>query len=42
MIELHGGALELKSELGVGTEATMIFPPALLEMQPPKPVSIAA
>jgi signal transduction histidine kinase len=42
MIELHGGALELKSELGVGTEATMIFPPALLEMQPAKPVSIAA
>jgi signal transduction histidine kinase len=42
MIELHGGALELKSTLGVGTEARMVFPPARLEMQPVKPVYIAA
>jgi len=27
MMELHGGALELRSELDVGTEATIIFPP---------------
>ena len=42
MMELHGGVLELKSELGVGTEATMVFPPALFEMHPAKPVYIAA
>ena len=42
MIELHGGALELKSTLGVGTEATMVFPAARLEMQPAKQVYIAA
>jgi signal transduction histidine kinase len=42
MIELHDGALELKSTLGVGTEATIVFPPARLEMQPAKPVYIAA
>jgi signal transduction histidine kinase len=42
MIELHGGVLELNSTLGVGTEATMIFPPSRLEMQPLKPTSIAA
>jgi signal transduction histidine kinase len=42
MIELHGGALELNSTLGVGTQATMVFPPARLEMQPGKPASIAA
>jgi signal transduction histidine kinase len=27
LIELHGGVLELKSTPGVGTEATVIFPP---------------
>jgi signal transduction histidine kinase len=42
MIELHDGALELKSTLGVGTEATMVFPPARLEIQPAKQVYIAA
>jgi signal transduction histidine kinase len=42
MMELHGGALELKSTLGVGTEATVVFPPARLEMQPAKPIDIAA
>jgi signal transduction histidine kinase len=27
IMEMHGGRLELKSELGVGTEATVVFPP---------------
>ena len=27
IMEMHGGRLELKSELGVGTQATVIFPP---------------
>jgi signal transduction histidine kinase len=27
IMELHGGRLELKSELGVGTEVTVVFPP---------------
>jgi hypothetical protein len=26
MIELHGGKLELKSALGLGTTATLVFP----------------
>ena len=42
MMELHGGALELKSTPGVGTEATIVFPPSRIEMQPAKPVDIAA
>jgi signal transduction histidine kinase len=42
MIELHGGALELQSAPGVGTEATIVFPPSRLEMKPAKPVGIAA
>jgi signal transduction histidine kinase len=28
MVELHGGRLELKSELGVGTRVALIFPPS--------------
>ena len=27
IMELHGGSLELRSVVGVGTEATAIFPP---------------
>ncbi len=42
MIELHGGKLELKSTLGVGTQVTIVFPPWRIEMQPAKPVGIAA
>ena len=42
MMELHGGALELKSTPGVGTEATIVFPPSRIEMQPARPVGIAA
>ena len=42
MTELHGGALELKSTLDVGTEATIVFPPDRLQIPPRKPVDIAA
>ncbi|HXP05944.1 MAG TPA: HAMP domain-containing sensor histidine kinase [Stellaceae bacterium] len=42
MIELHGGVLELKSTPGIGTEATIVFPPSRVEMQPEKSVGIAA
>jgi len=42
MMELHGGRLELRSTLGVGTEATMVFPPDRLQIPPRKPVDIAA
>ena len=35
-MELHGGKLELKSRLGVGTTATMIFP-ACRTHRPPVP-----
>jgi signal transduction histidine kinase len=42
MIELHGGALELKSTPGIGTEATIVFPPSRLEMLAEKSVGIAA
>jgi signal transduction histidine kinase len=41
MIELHGGVLELTSTLGVGTQATMIFPPERLR-HAPNPLGIAA
>ena len=30
MVELHGGTLTLKSEVGVGTEARLWFPPSRL------------
>jgi len=35
IMELHGGRLELKSELGVGTEVTVIFPPERVLAQCP-------
>jgi signal transduction histidine kinase len=35
IMELHGGSLELKSELGVGTQATVIFPPQRVLAQCP-------
>ena len=35
IMELHGGRLELKSKLGIGTEVTVVFPPErLLTMCP--------
>ena len=43
MVELHGGKLELTSEPGVGTQATIVFPPERLHAAPPaKSVGIAA
>jgi signal transduction histidine kinase len=42
MMELHGGVLELKSTLGVGTEATIVFPPERLRQPASKSVGIAA
>ena len=27
LIEMHGGSLEIESEIGVGTKVTVIFPP---------------
>jgi signal transduction histidine kinase len=27
MIEIHGGAFKLESEVGIGTTATLVFPP---------------
>jgi signal transduction histidine kinase len=35
IMELHGGRLEMKSELGVGTEVTVIFPPERVLAQCP-------
>jgi signal transduction histidine kinase len=35
IMELHGGSLELKSELGVGTQVTVIFPPERVLAQCP-------
>ena len=35
IMELHGGRLEMKSELGVGTEVTVIFPPVRVLAQCP-------
>jgi signal transduction histidine kinase len=35
IMELHGGRLELKSELGVGTEVTVTFPPERVLAQCP-------
>jgi signal transduction histidine kinase len=35
IMELHGGRLELKSELGVGTQVTVIFPPQRVLAQCP-------
>jgi signal transduction histidine kinase len=35
IMELHGGSLELKSELGVGTQVTVIFPPERVLAQSP-------
>jgi signal transduction histidine kinase len=35
IMELHGGRLELKSELGVGTQGTVIFPPERVLAQCP-------
>jgi signal transduction histidine kinase len=42
MMELHGGALELKSTLGVGTEATIVFPPDRLRPPTQGLVGVAA
>jgi two-component system cell cycle sensor histidine kinase PleC len=35
IMELHGGRLELASELGVGTQVTVIFPPERVLAQCP-------
>jgi signal transduction histidine kinase len=35
IMELHGGRLELKSELGVGTQVTVVFPPERVLAQCP-------
>jgi two-component system cell cycle sensor histidine kinase PleC len=35
IMELHGGRLELKSELDVGTQVTVIFPPERVLAQCP-------
>jgi len=35
IMELHGGRIELKSELGVGTQVTVIFPPERVLAQCP-------
>jgi signal transduction histidine kinase len=35
IMELHGGSLELRSELGVGTEVTVLFPPERVLAQCP-------
>jgi signal transduction histidine kinase len=42
MMELHGGALELKSTLDVGTEATIVFPPDRLRIPAQSLVTAAA
>jgi signal transduction histidine kinase len=42
MIELHGGVLELTSTLGVGTQATMVFPPERVRSPAANPLGIAA
>ena len=34
IMEMHGGRLELKSEIGVGTEVTAIFPPERAILDP--------
>jgi hypothetical protein len=40
-MELHGGALRLESELGVGTTATLIFPAArVVPCEPPAPATV--
>jgi signal transduction histidine kinase len=35
IMELHGGRLELRSELGVGTQVTVVFPPERVLAQCP-------
>jgi signal transduction histidine kinase len=42
MMELHGGAFELESTLGVGTKATMVFPPDRLRLPVEAPAGFAA
>jgi signal transduction histidine kinase len=37
LVELHGGTLNLKSELGVGTTVTLIFPAAKVVKKPTNP-----
>ena len=42
MIELHGGRLELASEVGAGTTVTLVFPANRLFAEQPKAIDLSA